>query len=131
MRDWRIRIVRTEIGIVGLVAVGAPVPLVLTRIGVEYNHAPVAVPVRDIRFIGGGVDSHFGGHVDVLNVVAVLWLIWTTDLQQEFASPRELQDLGRAFAVARNPDVILVVEADAVRRVEPVVTRPGPAPVTK
>ena len=49
LRGRIVRIVAAQIGVVGLVAVSAPMPLVLARIGVEHDHAMVAVAVGDIQ----------------------------------------------------------------------------------
>ena len=81
LRDRRIWIVWTEVRIVGFVSVGAPVPLVLARIGVEYDHAPVSVPVRNKGFVRCLINNDIGGHVDVLEIIAVLLLIRAAELQ--------------------------------------------------
>ena len=52
LRRRRIRIVRAQIGVVRLVAVGAPVALVLAGVGVEHDHAMVAVAVGDVELVG-------------------------------------------------------------------------------
>ena len=59
LRGRRIGIVRAEIGIVGLVAVSAPMALVLSGLSVIDDHAVVAVTVGDIEFIRRFIDEHF------------------------------------------------------------------------
>ena len=87
-----IRIVRAEVGVVGFVAVGAPVPLVLAGLGVEHDHAMVAVAVGDVHFIGLFVDKRLGRQPEVLDVVAAFALVGLADLHQEFSVLREFQD---------------------------------------
>ena len=81
LRDRRIRIVWTEVRVVGFMAVGAPMPLVLSGIRVVHDHPPVSVAIRDIGFVGRRIDLDIRRLVEVLNVVAVLFLIRTTDLK--------------------------------------------------
>ena len=49
----RRRIVRAGIGVVRLLAVRAPMPLVRAGVGVEHDHAAIAVAVGDVHFVGG------------------------------------------------------------------------------
>ena len=57
LRDRRVGIVITEVGVVGLVAVGAPVALVLAGVGVEDDDAAIAVAVGHVHFIGLRIDE--------------------------------------------------------------------------
>ena len=50
--ERRIRIVIAQVGVVRLVAVSAPMPLVFSRVRVEHDHALVAIAVGDVQFIG-------------------------------------------------------------------------------
>ena len=93
LRDGRIRVVVAEIGVVRLVAVGAPMPLVLAGVGVEDDDAVVAVAVGDVELIGLGIDKHLGGQPEVLGVVAAFALAGLADLHQELAVLGELQHL--------------------------------------
>ena len=52
LRGRAIRIVRARVGVVGLVAVSAPMPLVLAGVGIEHDHAVIAVTIGDIQLIG-------------------------------------------------------------------------------
>ena len=74
LRRRRLRIVPPEIDIVGLVAVGAPVPLVLAGVGVEHDDAVVAVAVGDVQLVGLLVDEGLRRQPEVLDVVAALAL---------------------------------------------------------
>jgi hypothetical protein len=50
------------------------------------------------------------------------------DLQKEFSSLREFQNIGVLAAIAGDPDVIFVIDKDAVFSVGPLVTGSGSAP---
>ena len=89
----RIRVVFSEVGVVGLVPVGAPVALVLAGIRVIHDHAMVAVTVGDVDLIGLLVDKRLGRQPQVLNVVAALAMGGLADLHQELAVLREFQNL--------------------------------------
>ena len=91
LRRRRVRIVPSEIHIVGLVAVGAPVPLVLAGVGVEHDDAMVAVAVGDVQLVGLLVDEGLGRQPQIRDVVAALARSRLADLHQEFAVLRELQ----------------------------------------
>ena len=58
-------IVRRELRVVGLVAVGAPVPLVLAGIRVEDDHAAVAVAVRDVQLVRLRIDQRLGRQPEI------------------------------------------------------------------
>jgi hypothetical protein len=47
------------------------------------------------------------------------------DLQQELSLARELQDVVVFLRAAAQPDVVVAVDEDAVRRAEPLVAVPG------
>ena len=55
--DRRVRIVIAGVGVVRLVAIGAPMPLVLAGVGVEHDDAFVAVAVGDVQLIGFRIDK--------------------------------------------------------------------------
>ena len=92
LRGRSIRIVVAKVGVVGFVAVGAPVPLVLAGIGVEDDHAMVAVAVGDIHFVGLPCRRTSWPGPEVLDIVAALALAGLADLHQEFSVLGELQD---------------------------------------
>ena len=85
-------IVAAERRIVGLVAVGAPVALVLAGLGIEDDDAVVAVAIGHVQFVGLRVDVHLGRALQVLDVVAALALAGLADLHQKLARLGELQD---------------------------------------
>ncbi len=75
LRGRRVGIVGARVGVVGLVAVGAPMPLVLAGIGVEHDHAMIPVAVGDIQLIGLGIDERLGGQPQILDIVAAFALL--------------------------------------------------------
>ena len=108
--------------IVGLLPVRAPVSLVLAGVSVEHNHAVIAVAVGDIDLVGLRVHRHIRGASEILGVVAVVLRTLMADLQQKLALLRELQNLRIAPAVARKPDIVLVVDENAVLRLGPFIS---------
>jgi hypothetical protein len=66
------------------------------------------------------------GGAQVLRVVAALAFALMADLQQELALPRELQDVRVLVAARAQPDVVLVVDVDAVLELRPFVAGAGP-----
>ena len=88
-----VRIVRAEVGVVGLVAVSSPVAFVLAGVGVEDDDAMIAVAVRDVQLVRGRIDKGLGRPAQVLDVVAALAVERLADLHQELAVLRKLQDL--------------------------------------
>jgi hypothetical protein len=119
---------RERRAVVRLVPVRAPMPLVSAGVGIEHDHAPVAVAVGDEELVGGRVHGEAGGLVDVGSVVAAATRAMLADLEQELARRRELEQIGVLVAVAADPDVVLAVDVDAVLDVRPVVALAGSAP---
>ena len=126
LRRRRRRIVGAEVGVVRLVAVGAPVALHLAGVGVDHRDALVEVAVGDVGLVGLRVDPDLGDAAEVLEVVAAGVLAEPADLHQELAVLGELQDVRVLRAVAADPDVALVVDVDAVVRLRPLVALAGP-----
>ena len=126
LRGRRRGIVRAEVGVVRLVAVGAPVALHLAGVGVEHGDALVEIAVRDIGFVGFRIDPDLGDAAEILQVVAAAVLAEVADLHQELAVLGEFEDVGVLLAVAADPDVAFVVDMDAVVGLRPLVARPGP-----
>src|SRR5579883_1671265 len=91
---WRIGIVIAEIHIVGFVAVRAPMAFVLARVGIENDHAVIAVTVSDEDFVCFLVDEGFRRSAEIFSIVAAFALPGFADLHQEFSCLRELQDHG-------------------------------------
>ena len=157
---WRIvGIVPAHIGVVGFVAVGAPMAFVLAGIRIEYDDAMVAVAIGHVHFVGFLIDERFGGQSEVVDVIAAFALPGFADLHQKFAVLGELQNHGivevalnagdlafvedlrstpaapggarrRAAAVAADPHVAFVIHRDAVVRLRPVVALARSAPVS-
>ena len=128
----RRRIVRAEVGVVRLVAVGAPVALHLAGVGIEHGDALVVVAVGDIGLVGLRIDPDLGHAAEILQVVAAAVLAELADLQQELAVLGELEDVRVLLAVAADPDIAFVVDMDAVVGLRPLVAlardRPRTAP---
>src|SRR5713101_7509986 len=104
-------------GVIGLVTVRAPVPLIHAGVRIEDDHPPVPVPVRDKDFIRLGINCHIGGLAQMPYIVAVVPRSASSDLQQKLSLVVEFQDLVFAGAIctaSRNPDVVLVVDVYAV-----------------
>src|SRR5439155_23372296 len=97
-------------------------------VGIENNHAMIAVAVRDIDLIGLLIDGHIGRAAEVLGVVAIVLGALMANLQQELPLLRELEDLRIAAAISGDPDVVFVVNEDAVFRLRPLVSLTRAAP---
>src|SRR5437016_8743831 len=135
-----IRIVAAKRRVVGLMAIGAPVALVLAGVGIEHDHAVIAVAVRDDQFIGLLVDEQLGRTLYILGVVAALALAGLADLHQEFAVLSELQNhvvvvvtacrrlpgwrTRRGASIPADPNIPFVVDCDSVIGFGPIVTGP-------
>ena len=102
--------------------------LVPAAVRIDDDDAPIAVSVRDVGFIRPGIDEHVRRPPEVLLVVAATLLPRPANLKNELAGRRELQDLAVLVVVAADPDVALVVDAEAVFPKRPVITLARPAP---
>ena len=121
-------VVRRHAGVIGLVAVGAPVALDATAARVDHRDALVAVPVGHVGLAGLGVERDLGHAPEVRGVVAVRRLFGRAVLGEELAVVAELEDVRIRGAIAADPHVVLVIDGHAVVRRGPVVTRTGAAP---
>ena len=142
LRRRRLGLVRTEVGVVRLVAVGAPVAFELSGIGVDDRHALVQVAVGEIRLVGRRVDEDLGDAAERDRIVAAAGVgrlailhrtqagVGLADLQEELAGAAELEHLRIARPVAADPHVALVIDGDAVIRRRPLVAGAGTAPVS-
>src|SRR4051794_31287053 len=83
LRDRRLWIVRTGVGIVGLVSIGPPVTLVLAGFGIEDDNAVIAITIGDIEFVRFGIDEGLGRKPEIGRVVAPTARMRFADLQQE------------------------------------------------
>ena len=95
--------------------------LVAARGRVEDDDAVVDVAVGDEELVRSAIDEHVCGRAEILRVVAAGTLAVPSDLQHELAGARELQDLRVLLAAARDPDMVGVVDVDAVLEVRPFV----------
>src|SRR5262249_11228043 len=121
-------IVGAEIGVVGLVAVGAPVTLHLAGVGIDHRDALVAVAVRDAGLVCLRIDPDLGAAVEILLVVTAGVVAEGATLQQELAVLGELEDMRVLLAVAADPDVAFVVNVNAMVGLRPLVAGAGTAP---
>ena len=94
-----------------------------------HDDALVAVAVGDVRLVGLRVDEDLRDAAEVLGVVAAAALALAARTASGTCRPRELQDVRVLVAVAADPDVVLVVDRDAVVRRRPLVALAGTAPV--
>src|SRR5213594_239918 len=105
-------------------AVGAPMTLVGSRVGVEDDDATVPIAIRDEQLVRLWIDDQPRWPREAHRVVARLGL-FLADPENELSVARELQNLRRRI-LAAHPDIVLVVEVDAVLRYRPLHLRMGP-----
>ena len=142
LSGFGVRIVATEVRIIGLVAVRAPGSFELTGFRVEHGDAFVQIPVGDERFRAAVIERHFGDSSEVFLVVAVTHErrlvvgrarvtagVGFPELFDELSVAREFQDVGVAPAVAADPNVVHRIDGDPMIRLRPVVALAGTAPV--
>src|SRR6266508_3151402 len=123
------RIVATEVGVVGFVAVRAPIAFELAGVSVNHGHAFVEVAIGDVGFVGLRVNEDFGHSPEILRIVAAAVLALMTELREELAVLSELQDVGVVRAVAADPDIAFVIYGDPVVRLRPFVALSRTTPV--
>src|SRR5262249_18348392 len=111
-------------------AVGAPMPFVFAGIGIEDDHASVAVAVSDIGFVGRRVHNDLSRLAEIGRVIASLALTDVANLEEKSSVLGELQDFGILLAVASDQNIALVVDGEAVVRLGPLkaLTRTSPVP---
>jgi hypothetical protein len=142
LRRRRVRIVRAKIGIVWLVAVGAPEALHGAGLAIEHRNAFVQVTVGEKCFVRLRIDEYLGDASEVRRIAAAANITrlslrvgraaargGLSVLRDEFAVLGELHDVRVARTIAADPDVGQVIHEDAVIRRRPVVTRPWASPV--
>src|SRR5262245_63572561 len=117
----RVRIVATEVGVVGFVAIRAPVALELAGIGIDNCHTFVEVAVCYVGFVSLRVNEDFGHSPEIIGVVAAGGLALVAELREELAVLSELQDMGVVRAVVADPDIAFVIYGDSVVRLCPLV----------
>ena len=105
-----LRIVGTQVDVLRLVAVGAPIAFEFTAVQVENRHPPVAVAIGNIDLVVGRIDRHFRYATESLGIVAALTGARFAYLGQELAAASELEDVSVLAAVAADPNVVLVID---------------------
>src|SRR5580658_4797627 len=85
-------VITAEILVAWFVAVRAPMPLIGPRIGVEYDHAVIAVSVSDVYFVGFFIDKYLGRQPKVSYVIAPFGCAGLADLHEKFPVLGEFQD---------------------------------------
>src|SRR5262245_33989309 len=143
LRRRRVGLIWTEVLVIRLVAVCAPVAFELSGVGVDDRDALVQVAVGEIRLVLFGVDEDLRDAAERHLIVAAadvrrltvfvqrtLAGIGVADLEQELAALRELEHLRVAFAVAADPHVAFVIDGDAVIGRGPLVPFSWSAPMS-
>jgi hypothetical protein len=120
-------IVGAEVRVVGLVAVGAPVALELARVHVDDGDALVARSRRRRTPRWRRVERDLGDAAEVLGAVAVGTACPGSRSARKRPSRVNLR-MCESRPVAADPDVVHVVEREAVVRRGPVVALAGAAP---
>ena len=102
--------------------------LVCSGLGVEDDDSMVHVTISHIQLACLFVDEHVRGATQVLDVVASAAHALTSDLKEELSFTRELQDLRVGLATAPQPNIVALVDVDAVLQFRPLVARSWTAP---
>src|SRR5918995_457799 len=102
--------------------------LVAAAVRIDDDDPAVAVAVGNVGFVGQRFDEDLRRSPEVLLVVAALLLARPADLENELAGGRELEDMAVLVVVAANPDMTLVIDAEAMFAQRPVVALTGSAP---
>ena len=89
-----------EVSVVRPAPVRPPVPLVSSRLSVEYDYAMVHVSVGHVQLTGLFIDDHVSGTAEVGRLVTATVFPLTPDLHKELTLPGELQDLRVALATS-------------------------------
>src|SRR5207302_4866510 len=122
LRRRTIRIVGTKVRIIRFVSVCAPMPFVLSSVGVEDDHAMIAIAIRDVDFIGLLVDKNLRRPAQILDVVAAFALAGLADLHEELSSLSEFEH-HRVIGVADGRTGLFLI-------LHLLSARPGPAACT-
>jgi hypothetical protein len=88
----------------------------------------IHVAVRDVELVRRAVDDDVRRRAEVRGVVAAFALPGLPDLHQELPVARELQDLRVFSPPAPEPNVVFVVDVDAMLELRPVISRAWSAP---
>src|SRR4029453_3769401 len=103
LRRRRGRIVRSEIRVVRLVSIGAPIALEHAGLGIHHHDTVVAVTVRDICFVVRIVYENLGYLAERPRVVAPGIGVSEAELFDELALARELEHLAVDGRVSADP----------------------------
>src|SRR5437867_5621693 len=121
-------IIRSHVGVLWRLSVRPPEALDRAGARVDAGHPLVSAAVVDERLVGLGVERDLCDAAEVIGRAAVHRLLRRSDLHQELALVRELEDVRVGSPVSADPDVVLVVDRDSVIRLRPLVPLPGAAP---
>ena len=105
---------RTEIGVVRFVAVCTPETLHFASICIEDRDALVAIAVSYVGLIGIGIDRHLSNAAKIDGAQAVGVGAGGAVLSEELAIARKFQNVRIAASVTTDPDVVLVINRDAM-----------------
>ena len=114
--------------IVRRLAVCAPVALVGAGRRIKDDDAVIHVAVGHIELVRRAVDDDVRGCAEVRRVVASFALPRLSDLHHELPAARELQDVRVFLAAATKPDVVFIVDVDAVLELRPIVSSARTSP---
>ena len=87
-----IGVIGAEIGVIRLIAVSAPVPLVFAGIGVIHDNAMVAVAIGDIHFVRVLIDKDFCRKPEILDIITAFTGGDFTNLHHELTVLGKLHD---------------------------------------
>ena len=121
LRRRRGRIVRSEVRVVRLVSIGAPIALEHAGLGIHHHDAVVAVTIRDVRFVVRIVYENLGHLAERPGVVAAGVGVSEAELLDEFALARELEHLAVDGRVSADPHHPLTVYGDSMIGLGPFV----------
>ena len=110
----RVGIVWPQIRVVRLVAIRAPETFDRAGVHIDHGDALVAVTIGDVGLTGLGVEGDFRHAPEMRRVVTGHGLLRLAILLQELAVVRELENVRVSDTVAADPDVVLVVDGNAV-----------------
>ena len=110
------------------IAERAPHALEGARVGVEHDHAPVAVAVGDEELVRRRVHERIGRALHIRRVRVSLARALLAELHQEPPLLVELHQVMIGRTVAADPDVAARIDIDAVLDLGPIEALPGSAP---
>src|SRR5688572_4197402 len=92
-------------------AIGAPMPFVRTRLGVEHDHTMVLVllAIRHVNFVAPKIDAHLRRAGHIRRVVAAAARSRAADLPEELPFAGKHEDVRVLLAFAADPDAVFRV----------------------